>query len=439
MIRFYLILMIIIISSIDIFSQIRDRSLEFYYDFGKKFNMDYFCYPADSQDSINIIIFYRYNFSYFSYEKTVIKDKQKFIAISNLLLDVKDENGIIKKSISNNDTLYTDTFDETRSKTLYKYNYIKLTLKKGVYSFFLDLNNSKFEKIKSIKFIKLNLNISDYLTQGKTLFVQENIDGNILPFVMDSSIAYNNPNSYMVFFSKSEEKDFSFNINLKEKQISYPWTKEYRYSSTTSNLAISYPNSDINFESILNSELTNSYLSKFNLKLNRLKIDTKIYPGNYSISISKNNNEILKTDFNVIWEQMPLSLKNPEYAVELMYYILNDDEFNKMSSGRNEAIFTKILEYWKAKDPTPETNFNEKMFTYFSRVDYAFFNFQTINEKDGAKTERGKIYILYGQPDKIDRKLGDSKTIENWIYSKLNKEFSFETTSNGSFILKNIK
>ena len=37
------------------------------------------------------------------------------------------------------------------------------------------------------------------------------------------------------------------------------------------------------------------------------------------------------------------------------------------------------------------TPYNEEMAEYFSRVDYAFYNFQTINQKDGAKTDRGKI------------------------------------------------
>jgi GWxTD domain-containing protein len=70
------------------------------------------------------------------------------------------------------------------------------------------------------------------------------------------------------------------------------------------------------------------------------------------------------------------------------------------------------------------------MTVYFQRVDYAFANFRTLKEENGALTDRGKIYILYGKPSNVERSLapgGPPK--ETWTYGSLNREFIFEDPS----------
>jgi GWxTD domain-containing protein len=122
-----------------------------------------------------------------------------------------------------------------------------------------------------------------------------------------------------------------------------------------------------------------------------------------------------------------------------MYYILTDEEFSVMNKGNDRKVFRKLLDYWRAKDPTPFTVYNEAMVEYFRRVDYALFNFKTITEANGSKTERGKIYILNGKPTNIKRNMSkESKIFEIWTYTNLKKEFTFETNSKGSFSLTKI-
>ena len=80
------------------------------------------------------------------------------------------------------------------------------------------------------------------------------------------------------------------------------------------------------------------------------------------------------------------------------------------------------------------------MAEYFNRADYAFFNFKTIYEKDGAKTDRGKIYILYGAPDDVKNTMNEKgEAQEIWIYHKLRKQFTFETDKTDIIYLKEIK
>ena len=63
---------------------------------------------------------------------------------------------------------------------------------------------------------------------------------------------------------------------------------------------------------------------------------------------------------------------------------------------------------------------------FFRRADIAENEMQTIDEKEGAKTDRGKIYLLNGKADIVDRKTLADKTTEKWTYKKLKKEYYFE-------------
>jgi GWxTD domain-containing protein len=128
-----------------------------------------------------------------------------------------------------------------------------------------------------------------------------------------------------------------------------------------------------------------------------------------------------------------------EYALESMYYILSDEEYEQIEDGSEEEIFKKILKYWEKHDPTPHTPFNEAMAEYFARVDFSFFNFQTVTAEDGSKTDRGKIYILFGPPSNKEIKLANNVSLEIWTYESLNKQYFFEQTSTGIYKLIKIK
>ena len=111
------------------------------------------------------------------------------------------------------------------------------------------------------------------------------------------------------------------------------------------------------------------------------------------------------------------------------------EELKAMNDGSTEDRERKFMEYWKKLDPTPSTPFNESMFQYFSRVDYAFFNFSTLGEKDGAQTDRGKVFILNGSPTLILDQNIKGKPSFIWEYSNLNQRYIFTSVASGYFKL----
>lgn len=94
---------------------------------------------------------------------------------------------------------------------------------------------------------------------------------------------------------------------------------------------------------------------------------------------------------------------DPESAqfYETARLIMTNDEkeiFNHLPSNEDRKEF--IQEFWEKRDPDPETEENEFKDEFLRRIEYANERF---NEgKAGWNTDRGRIYVYLGAPDKID-------------------------------------
>jgi len=79
-------------------------------------------------------------------------------------------------------------------------------------------------------------------------------------------------------------------------------------------------------------------------------------------------------------------------------------------TGEEQKIFSRlpdatarkefIRDFWDKRDPDPETPVNEFKQEFERRIDYA--NRRFLEGRPGWKTDRGRIYIYMGAPDKID-------------------------------------
>lgn len=59
-----------------------------------------------------------------------------------------------------------------------------------------------------------------------------------------------------------------------------------------------------------------------------------------------------------------------------------------------------ILEFWRTRDPDPDTEENEFKEQFYERVAYANEHFSS--GKAGRLTDRGRIYIKFGKPDSVE-------------------------------------
>ena len=86
---------------------------------------------------------------------------------------------------------------------------------------------------------------------------------------------------------------------------------------------------------------------------------------------------------------------------EDVVYIITDEEraaFRQLSNDEERDNF--IEAFWQRRDPTPDTEENEYKEEHYQRIAYANEHFAA--GVPGWKTDRGRIYIMYGKPDEID-------------------------------------
>ncbi len=99
--------------------------------------------------------------------------------------------------------------------------------------------------------------------------------------------------------------------------------------------------------------------------------------------------------------KVELSKPYKKWLEEDVVYIITDEEraaFKQLSNDEERDNF--IEAFWQRRDPTPDTEENEYKEEHYQRIAYANEHFAA--GVPGWKTDRGRIYIVYGKPDEID-------------------------------------
>ncbi|GJQ61653.1 MAG: hypothetical protein SCALA702_07060 [Melioribacteraceae bacterium] len=94
------------------------------------------------------------------------------------------------------------------------------------------------------------------------------------------------------------------------------------------------------------------------------------------------------------------------------------DQYEKLDSLNSKREY--FYEFWKKRDPDPSTNENEFKIEYMYRLDYVNERYGSFYKK-GYRTDRGRIYLLYGEPDQIDRYPNETnmKPYEIWYFNTI--------------------
>ncbi|MEW5901272.1 MAG: GWxTD domain-containing protein [Acidobacteriota bacterium] len=140
----------------------------------------------------------------------------------------------------------------------------------------------------------------------------------------------------------------------------------------------------------------------------------------------------------------PRVVLDPESAAfyETARLIMSAEEkdiFNHLPDAASRREF--IEDFWRKRDPLPETEENEFQKEFFGRIEYANKRFK--EGGPGWNTDRGRIYIFMGPPDKHEEFFthGDSEVrgpILWWIYYNYELGIEFvDERNNGTFKMRN--
>ncbi len=101
-------------------------------------------------------------------------------------------------------------------------------------------------------------------------------------------------------------------------------------------------------------------------------------------------------------------------------YIVEKDEKILWSSLKGSEAKKKYLtQFWEKRDPNTATPANENYIEYQARIEYVNQAFRSAY-MPGWKSDRGRVYIMYGAPDDIERNVNamDTYPYEIWRYNQ---------------------
>ena len=90
-----------------------------------------------------------------------------------------------------------------------------------------------------------------------------------------------------------------------------------------------------------------------------------------------------------------------KWVNEDVKYIITKEEIDAITKLKtNEERENFIADFWRRRDPNPDTEENEYREEYYERIAYANEHFTT--GIPGWRTDRGRVYISRGKPDSIE-------------------------------------
>ncbi|MGD8394095.1 MAG: GWxTD domain-containing protein [Candidatus Eiseniibacteriota bacterium] len=162
-------------------------------------------------------------------------------------------------------------------------------------------------------------------------------------------------------------------------------------------------------------------------------------PGTYELRVSArrgSQEHSTSREFEIDASRIDLT-RNYDDLVQLAELFLDEDvgkQLDDVPVGERRARWNA---FWAARDPEPDTKQNELLDEFFRRVREAARRFGG-RGRTGWATDRGKVYVRYGEPDDIESipRGFNTPAYEIWRYVARNLTFVFaDTTHFGDFML----
>ena len=355
-----------------------------------------------------------------------IRSGKSYVAQYEVTVGVYDDQDKLVVEKIWNDRATTDSFDISVSPQYYVMSEKSVQLQPGMYTLkinYLDLESKRglkeTRKILIPNYINRSTQLSDIMLiskitrDGDRRTITPNISGNV----------GNLEGGFTLFFEfypsgKSDSVDFTYSFINAEKQEVYSGTSHERIEKQGMQVFI--------------------------------KIDTlDIPPGEYTLQVishtygADKTQEVMSSSHRQVamrWKGVPLAINDLDAAIKQLRYIAKDAEMDSLLEATTLSEKQKLfMDFWKRKDPTPDTQKNELMEEYYRRV--AFTNKRFTRYRPGWKTDMGMIYIIFGPPNNVDRHPFemDSKPYEIWTYYDIKQSLIFiDETGFGDYRLQNL-
>ena len=136
--------------------------------------------------------------------------------------------------------------------------------------------------------------------------------------------------------------------------------------------------------------------------------------GDFNLII--HNNKLIKEFPITITDGLELWSKNINEIIGPMQYILSDIQYAELVDMKDNDKINFVKNFWIDSDPSIGTDENELLIEFTKRIAFANDKFSIADS--GWKTDKGKIYIKYGEPFLIQQPYEDEfgNVFEVWKY-----------------------
>ncbi len=386
------------------------------------FFVDHAAFREPTGEKFRLEVYYQI----FTKALTFVKEGDKFKASYEVQVFLSNKINKQVTGTSMEEDYVVESYERTRSPSDFLINQLTLPLYSGRYKLrvkLIDRNSgSVFEqekdfKIPSRKKKKILFSDIQFIRQlsdstGKSRFNKRGKEA--IPSV---SRSYGDSEPTLFFYYEiygGPQKPRSFLLSYVVDHL----TQAFLYQETTT--VILGPKPYFIFDSLSLEEFPSGYYS--------LKV-TLLEKGKEKARMERS--------FQIDWSFLN-QLKN-EYikAIEQLRYVASEEEMKKLKEAPEEEHLQSWLEFWKSKDPTPNTPENELKDDEYRRLKYVNLNF-ALSTKEGWETDMGMVYMIYGHPDEVEKHPFDRdvRAFQRWYYYKKNLVFLFVDRGDGEYELQ---
>ena len=400
---------------------------------GKDFSLLYSDINIFPISGKNVLCYYAFRIPY--NRLVFVKKESGYQAKFSFAVEVTDSLGNFADRQIKQDDIFVKSYEETDSENEFYQGVLTFKLERRNYNFLPVLTDNNSKEERRLTKINILLNTDKYKSLLPPIFVNSSKEK-----CSDKEISVlSNYNGFLPFSNTSYDIIIpSIDTSLTNLRVLITadgdtvFNNDVKESSTYS-IDLQNCNNQIAFNKNDGVTLpTRNFIIK--------GISSQIPEGNLSfICFTKDDKKPAVVHHKqCVWFDKPHSLLNPKFAIKILSYFAGKEVVDSLLSAK-EKDYPKVLnKFWKNYDPTPSTRFNELMSEYYKRIDYTEMNYSSLGGKKGYDTDRGKVYIQFGKPKRVERSSNDEgKVVETWYYDKDKKFIFVDKLGTGDFPLQN--
>ena len=323
--------------------------------------------------------------------------------LSAIILDGNEQvdGDIWKESIS------VETYDQTNSRSAIDLTHKTFEIEPGKYTVKL-----QFEDVESGRTYssEQKIRVDDYskpaVSGSEITFARQvEMDGNqiksIFPEVTTSYKGLGYPAfAYFEIYNPqlAESAEISYQIIGEQSKFKYKETKRIDLAGERSAFSIALPTDSLSHDRY------------------RLIVDI----------VANKKKARLEKHFYIRWGGLPRNAQDLDTAIKQLQYLATSKEWKKLKKAPQDKKLQYFIEFWETRDPSPGTEQNEAMESYYAKIDAANQAF-TVMGRDGWQSDRGIVFIVLGPPDEVIRNdyPSNSRPYQIWQYYSINRQFEF--------------